>query len=164
MKLSSHCGYVAILGRPNVGKSTLLNKILQKKVSIVSPKPQTTRQQILGIKTVDNAQTIYIDTPGLHKIAKRALNRYMNRAAAAVIHDADLILFMIEALRWKAEDEWILSKLKQATCPVICVVNKVDKIKLKGQLLPFMQKLQEKFAFAEIVPSGFGNNDRALFA
>lgn len=147
-----HCGYVVILGRPNVGKSTLLNQILGQKVSITSEKPQTTRHRILGIKTENNTQTIYIDTPGLHKINKRALNRYMNRAAKSVIHDVDVTVFVIEALKWQDEDEWVLSKLKTAEVPVILAINKIDKIKDKNLLLPYIEKLKSLYDFVDIIP------------
>ena len=146
------CGYVAIVGRPNVGKSTLLNALVGQKISIVSPKPQTTRHQILGIKTVDGAQAVFIDTPGLHKAERRAMNRYMNRLASSVIPDADVIIFMIEAGHFKEDDELVLDKLKETKAPVILVLNKVDLLKDKGRLLPFINELKEKFNFAEIVP------------
>ena len=123
-----------------------------KKISIISPKPQTTRTQILGIKTIGNAQAVFIDTPGLHKAEKRAMNRYMNRMANAVMIDADVILFMIEALRLTEDDELILEKLQHTKAPVILVINKVDKIKDKSKLLPFIDELKAKFQFAEIVP------------
>lgn len=146
------CGYVAIIGRPNVGKSTLLNKLLGQKVSITTPKAQTTRHQIVGIKTSGNTQTIYVDTPGLHKKAKFALNRYMNRAALNVIDGVHVIGFVVEAMRWTDEDEWILHKLKQAQQPVILIVNKVDHVKVKAELLPFLQQLNEKMQFVAVVP------------
>jgi GTP-binding protein Era len=145
-------GYIAIIGRPNVGKSTLLNKLIGKKISITSRKPQTTRNQILGIKTVNGIQAVYIDTPGLHKTEKNAMNRYMNRLADSVIADADVIVFMIDATRWHDEDEMILEKLPKGGAPVILVINKVDLIKDKGELLPFIEKLQVKFNFTEIIP------------
>lgn len=146
------CGYVAIIGRPNVGKSTLLNCLIGKKISITSPKPQTTRNQILGIKTVGETQAIFIDTPGLHKAERRAMNRYMNRLASSVILDADVIVFMIEALRWKEDDEMILQKLAQSEAPVILVINKVDTVKDKSALLPFIDKLKSEFNFNQIIP------------
>lgn len=152
MNEASKCGYIAIIGRPNVGKSTLLNAILGKKISITSDKPQTTRSQILGIKTIGTAQAIFIDTPGLHNAEKNAMNRYMNRLASSVIADADLILFMIEANRWIEEDELVLEKLKHAKAPIILVINKVDKIKDKNELLPIIEKLNEKLTFAHIIP------------
>ena len=152
MNKIERCGYVAIVGRPNVGKSTLLNALVGQKISIVSPKPQTTRHQILGIKTVDGAQAVFIDTPGLHKAERRAMNRYMNRLASSVIPDADVIIFMIEAGHFKEDDELVLDKLKETKAPVILVLNKVDLLKDKGRLLPFINELKEKFNFAEIVP------------
>jgi GTP-binding protein Era len=145
-------GYIAIIGRPNVGKSTLLNGLIGKKISITSRKPQTTRQQILGIKTIGDAQAVFIDTPGLHKAEKNAMNRYMNRLADSVIADADVIIFMIDATRWHEEDELILNKLKQSSAPVVLVINKVDLIKDKATLLPFIQKLQSQFHFAHVIP------------
>ena len=145
-------GYVAIIGRPNVGKSTLLNCLLGEKISITSPKPQTTRWQILGIKTLDNTQIIYMDTPGLHREEKRAMNRYMNRVASSVIIDADVIVFMIDATSWRGEDELVLKKLKEAHKPVILAINKIDLVSDKAELLPVINKLKDKFNFAHIVP------------
>jgi len=152
MSQTEKCGYVAIIGRPNVGKSTLLNSLVGKKVSIISPKPQTTRNQIIGIKTIGSTQIVFIDTPGLHKAEKRAMNRYMNRLASSVIVDADVIIFMIEALRFTDDEEMILQKLKETQAPVILVINKIDKIKDKSRLLPFIESIKTKFNFAEIVP------------
>jgi GTPase len=148
----SRCGYIAIIGRPNVGKSTLLNCILGKKVSITTEKPQTTRTQIIGIQTKGADQFVYIDTPGLHEAGKLAMNRYMNRMATSVIGDADVIIFMIEAGRFTHEDEQALEKLKHNTKPVILVINKIDKLKDKALLLPYIQKVQGKYTFADIVP------------
>src|SRR3990167_188807 len=152
MSETSRSGYIAILGRPNVGKSTLLNGLLGKKISITSPKPQTTRCQVLGIKTQDNVQAVYIDTPGLHKEEKRAINRYMNKLAGTFIHDADIILFVIEALRWTEEDERVLGRLKTVTKPVFLLINKVDKVADKTALLPFIDVLKTKFSFTQIIP------------
>jgi GTPase len=152
MNQTEKCGYVAIIGRPNVGKSTLLNCFVGKKISIISPKPQTTRHQILGIKTTGEAQAVFIDTPGLHKAEKRAMNRYMNRLASSVMIDADVILFVVEAGRWTDDDEMILQKLAATQAPVILVINKVDKVKDKNRLLPFIDKIKEKFNFVHIVP------------
>jgi GTP-binding protein Era len=145
-------GFVAIIGRPNVGKSTLLNAIIGEKVSITSAKPQTTRWQILGIKTIDHAQIIYVDTPGLHREKKRVMSHYLNRLASAAILDADVIVFMIDATSWRGEDEMVLKKLHDTIKPVILVVNKIDLLKDKAQLLPIMDKLKEKFHFTHIIP------------
>jgi len=145
-------GYVAIVGRPNVGKSTLINTLLGEKVSIISPKPQTTRWQILGIQTVKKAQIIYIDTPGIHEAEKRAINRYMNRVASSVIEDADVILFLVDGKTWQKEDELVLKKLKAAKGPVILVVNKIDLFTDKKMLLPVIDKLKNKFEFESIIP------------
>jgi GTP-binding protein Era len=145
-------GYVAIIGRPNVGKSTLLNHLVGEKVSITSPKPQTTRSQILGFKTVADAQIIYIDTPGLHREEKRAMNRYMNRLAGAVIVDADVLVFMIEATSFRYADELVLEKLQQANQPVILVINKIDLLKNKADLLSLIAKIRDLFNFAQIIP------------
>jgi len=147
-----HCGYVAIIGRPNVGKSTLLNALVGKKISITSRKPQTTRMQIMGIKTQGEQQAVYIDTPGIHTAEKRAMNRYMNRLANAVIADTDVIVFMIAAPRWHAEDEMILEKLASVKTPVILLINKVDLLPEKAQLLPWIEGLSAKYPFAHIVP------------
>lgn len=147
-----HCGFVALVGRPNVGKSTLLNRLIGQKVSIVSRKPQTTRHQILGIHQRDDAQIIYVDTPGLHGNARRAMNRYMNRAAATVLADVDVIVFVVEALQWTPDDELVLERLKSVRAPVILAVNKADKVADKARLLPFLAELAEKRDFAEIIP------------
>ncbi len=159
MSKSTRCGYIAIVGRPNVGKSTLLNYILGQKVSITTRKPQTTRYRILGIKTVGEAQAIYVDTPGLHQEAKLALNRYMNRTAISVIYDADILIFMVEALKWQTDDEWILKKLQSATSPIIIAINKVDKVKDKEKLLPFIENLNMKLPAAIILPMSALKND-----
>jgi len=146
------CGYVGIIGRPNVGKSTLLNYILGQKLCITSRKPQTTRHQILGIKTSEKSQAIYVDTPGVHKDSSRAMNRYMNRAASSIIDDVNVVLFLVEAGVWSEKDEWVFNKIKTTTKPVILVVNKVDQLKDKNELLPFMQKLSLMHSYKAIVP------------
>ena len=133
------CGYVALVGRPNVGKSTLMNRILGQKLSIVTAKPQTTRQRIAGIKTTEQGQVVYIDTPGIHLAAKRALNRYMNRIARASLHDVDLVLFLIEADRWTKQDEHVTRTLSSVDVPVDLVVNKIDRVPDKSLLLEFLR-------------------------
>jgi len=155
----SKCGYVAIIGRPNVGKSTLLNHLLGKKLSITSRKPQTTRHRLLGIKTSGDVQTIYIDTPGLHQHGKKALNRHMNRAARQAIVDVDVIVFMVSGLQWQDDDAWVLSLLESAKCPIILAVNKVDNIKHKEKLLPHLQQLSAKHEFSDVIPMSVLAND-----
>ena len=132
------CGYVALVGRPNVGKSTLVNRVLGQKVSIVTAKPQTTRQRVAGIKTNARGQVVYIDTPGMHLAARRALNRYMNRIAQAAFRDVDLILFLVEAERWTRQDEHVARAIASAGTPVVLVVNKVDLVADKTRLLRFV--------------------------
>lgn len=146
------CGTIAIIGRPNVGKSTLLNEILGEKLTITSSKPQTTRHQILGIKTQAHTQAIYIDTPGIHPNTQRRLSRAMVRSAINALVNVDIIGFVIEALRWTAEDDAILERLRQQASPVLLIVNKIDKIKDKSRLLPFLQSCSEKMPFLAIVP------------
>ncbi len=147
-----HCGYVAIVGRPNVGKSTLLNRILGQKISITANRPQTTRHQILGVKTTEHSQVIYVDTPGLHLGGQRAINRYMNRAAASSITGVDIIIFVIDRLQWTEEDEHVLKKLAQVSVPIFLAVNKIDAIKDKESLLPHLQMLSEKQQYLHIIP------------
>lgn len=147
-----HCGYVAIVGRPNVGKSTLLNRILGQKLSITANRPQTTRHRILGVKTMPSSQIVYVDTPGLHLGGKRAINRYMNRAASSSIFDVDIVIFVVDQLKWTDEDENVLSKLQQATVPVFLVINKIDSITIRESLLPHMSKLAKKMSFAQVIP------------
>ncbi|GAA4088800.1 GTPase Era [Zhongshania borealis] len=149
---AQRCGFVAIIGRPNVGKSTLLNHILGQKLSITSRKPQTTRHQVLGIKTEDEVQAIYVDTPGMHLKEEKALNRYMNKTASAAIKDVDLILFLVDRDRWTDDDEMVLRILENARSPVVLVINKVDRLDDKGQLLPLITELQAKYKFADVVP------------
>ena len=147
-----HCGYVAIVGRPNVGKSTLLNRILGQKISITTRKPQTTRHQILGIKTTDDAQVVYVDTPGMHQGSKKAMNRYMNKAAASVVNDVDVVVFVVDGLRWEEDDQAILEKLQHVEAPVILALNKFDKLDDRERLLPHIQAMSKKMEFREIIP------------
>jgi len=153
------CGYAALVGRPNVGKSTLLNKLLGQKVSITTSKPQTTRHRILGIKTTGDAQVIYVDTPGIDTTHKRAMNRAMNRAAAGAATDVDVVIFMIDATGWQAGDERVLSLLKDSDSPVILAMNKVDRLRDKGRLLPMLDQAMQRMPFSEVVPISARNGD-----
>jgi GTP-binding protein Era len=148
----ARCGFAALVGRPNVGKSTLLNALLGQKVSIVSPKPQTTRNRIHGVLTRPGMQIVFVDLPGIHTKQPRAINRYMNRTALASLADSDVNLFLIEALRWTDEDERALEKLKAAGRPIVLIINKVDRAKPKSRLLPFIDEIIRKAEFAEVVP------------
>lgn len=151
-KTTQHCGFVAIVGRPNVGKSTLLNQLLGQKVSITSRKAQTTRHRIIGIDTQNNDQIIYIDTPGLHIEEKRAINRLMNRAASSSIGDVELVIFVVEGTHWNDDDEMVANKLKDCKCPVLLVINKIDNVIDKTQLLPHIQEISQKVNFLDVVP------------
>ncbi|MCR8914943.1 GTPase Era [Marinobacter panjinensis] len=148
----SRCGFVAIVGRPNVGKSTLLNHILGQKLSITSRKPQTTRHQVLGIKTEGPVQAIYVDTPGMHEEEPRAINRYMNKAATSALKDVDVAVFVVDQMAWTTADEMVLEKLSSLKCPVILAVNKVDRIENREALLPHLDMLSRKRDFAEMIP------------
>ncbi|WP_198264671.1 GTPase Era [sulfur-oxidizing endosymbiont of Gigantopelta aegis] len=145
-------GYVAIIGRPNVGKSTLLNYILGFHLSITSKKPQTTRHRLLGIKTTKTAQSVYIDTPGLHQKHKGAIHTYMNKEAMSTLNDVDVIVFVVDGIKLTEEDEYVIELLKPCDQPIILAVNKVDKIKDKEILLPFLEQLSQRLNFAHIVP------------
>jgi GTP-binding protein Era len=145
------CGYVAIIGRPNVGKSTLLNRLLGQKISITCRKPQTTRHQILGIKTEGDVQAIYVDTPGIHRQQRKALNRYMNKAATSIVHDVNVIVWVIDE-HWTDEENYILERLGKTEVPVILALNKVDKVKDKKALLPQLKVLYHKMSFADVIP------------
>ena len=150
---STRCGYVAIVGRPNVGKSTLINHILGQKLSITSRRPQTTRHQILGVKTTDNLQAIYVDTPGIHKTDnKKAINRYMNQAARSSLNDIDVVIFVVDRLTWTEEDELVLNQVKTCGAPVILAVNKIDRLQQKNKLIPWLDSLSQKMSFAHMVP------------
>ncbi|AGH38197.1 GTP-binding protein Era [Bibersteinia trehalosi USDA-ARS-USMARC-188] len=164
MTTKTYCGFIAIVGRPNVGKSTLLNKILGQKISITSRKAQTTRHRILGIKTEGAYQEIYVDTPGLHIEEKRAINRLMNRAASSAIGDVDMVIFVVEGTKWTDDDEMVLNKLRSTKAPVVLAINKVDNIKEKEELLPHITELSQKFPFQDIVPISAqkGNNVQIL--
>ena len=150
-KDSYRCGYVALVGRPNVGKSTLMNRILGQKLSIVTAKPQTTRQQVAGIKTTPQGQVVYVDTPGIHLAARKALNRYMNRIAQAALHDVDLVLFLVEAGRWTAQDDHVARTLEKVDVPVLLVVNKIDLLPNKPELFTFLERKVRADRFAEVL-------------
>jgi GTPase len=147
-----NCGHVALIGRPNVGKSTLMNHLLKQKISITSRKPQTTRHRILGISTSEKGQVIYLDTPGMHHGEQRALNRYLNRTADTTLLGVDVIVWLIDGLVWQEYDDIILKKLEQAGLPVILAVNKVDKIKDKEDILAFFDQAQKRFTFDSLLP------------
>lgn len=155
----SRCGFVAVVGRPNVGKSTLINAIVGSKVSIVTPKPQTTRHRILAVYTRNDNQIIFVDTPGLHRGAAKTINRLMNRTAASALADADLILFVSEANRWTVEDQDVLERLKESPVPVIALLNKIDKVHPKEELLSVLSAMSERHTFDEVLPISAKLND-----
>ncbi len=145
-------GFAALVGRPNVGKSTLLNALVGEKLSIVTPRPQTTRHRVLGLLNRPGVQIAFVDTPGLHLGERRALNRAMNRAAAAALADADLIVFVIEALRFGEEDEHVLQRIRDSGRETVAVINKVDRVNPKEKLLPFVAELAARHSFVDVVP------------
>lgn len=146
------CGHVTVIGRANVGKSTLVNRLVGYKFSITSRKAQTTRHRLLGIKSSAGAQIVYVDTPGLHAGAGRALNRYMNRAASGALVGVDLIVFVVEALKWTDDDSHVLGRLADAEAPIIVAINKIDRIANKQLLLPFIDELAKRAEFLDVVP------------
>ncbi|NDL65712.1 GTPase Era [Acerihabitans arboris] len=148
----TYCGFVAIVGRPNVGKSTLLNQFMGQKVSITSRKPQTTRHRIMGIHTEGPYQAVYVDTPGLHIEEKRAINRLMNRAASSSMGDVELVIFVVEGTHWTPDDEMVVNKLRGLSCPVVLAINKVDNVTDKGKLLPHITFLSQQMNFLDVVP------------
>ena len=150
--MTSRCGYVAIIGRPNVGKSTLLNRLLGQKISITSRKPQTTRHNLLGIKTDGDCQALFVDTPGIHAREARAINRYMNRAALSALRDVDVILFLIDREKFSGDDEKVAELFRQAAGRKVLVINKIDLLANRAALPPMLQKLQEHFPDASLVP------------
>lgn len=150
--VSTRCGYVAIIGRPNVGKSTLLNALMGQKISITSRKPQTTRHNLLGIRTEADCQILFVDTPGVHLVEPRAINRYMNRSARSAVRDVDVLLFLVDRERWTEDDEQVAELFRSASAHKIVVVNKVDLMQDKQRLFPLLQKLQDEFPEAEIIP------------
>lgn len=146
------CGFVAIVGRPNVGKSTLMNHLIGQKLSITSRKPQTTRHKIVGVQTTARMQAVYVDTPGMHKKEVRAINTLMNKAAVSALRDVSAVLFVVDALKWTPDDELVLDKLRAAQVPVLLVINKVDTIADKSRLLPWIEQLSTRMDFAEVIP------------
>ncbi|HUD97506.1 MAG TPA: GTPase Era, partial [Woeseiaceae bacterium] len=150
---------MAVVGKPNVGKSTLVNAIVGSKVSIVTPKPQTTRHRILGVRSDPGCQIIFIDTPGLHDAGRKAMNRMMNRAAINAIQDADLLLFMAEANRWTSGDSRALERIADSSTPIIALLNKIDKVHPREELLRAIADAAAKFEFAEVIPVSARNGD-----
>ena len=157
--IPKRCGYVTIVGRPNVGKSTLLNRILGQKLAITSHKAQTTRHAILGIKTRPGGQILFLDTPGIHQRGDGALNRYLNRSARSAVGETDLVLLVVEALRWTPEDALALEALTTAGVPAIAVINKVDGIADKSALLPYLEALAARYPFRELFPVSAARGD-----
>nr|WP_321381006.1 GTPase Era [uncultured Vibrio sp.] len=149
---NQHCGFIAIVGRPNVGKSTLLNKILGQKISITSRKPQTTRHRIMGVDTDGDYQAIYVDTPGLHIEEKRAINRLMNRAANSSLSDVNLVFFLVDGTHWTKDDEMVLTKLQKSNFPVVLCVNKVDNVQDRTEVMQHMADMSQKMDFVDVVP------------
>ena len=148
----NHFGFVAIIGRPNVGKSTLMNHLIGQKISITSRKPQTTRNRVMGIDTEGEYQAVYVDTPGLHREEKKAINHLMNRAAESALGDVELVLMVIDPNRWTDDDEMAFHRVKQSGAPVVLVINKVDTIADKETLLPLIDRLSKSITFKDIVP------------
>ncbi len=149
---NKHSGYIALIGRPNVGKSTLLNIILGQKLSITSRKPQTTRHRILGIKTEDDTQYIYVDTPGLHRGGDRKINHFMNKAALSALNDVDVVCFVVDSIHFNEGDAWALKQIKRAEKPTILVINKTDTLENKEVLLPHVEQLMKEYPFKAVVP------------
>ena len=145
-------GFAALVGRPNVGKSTLLNALVGEKLSIVTPRPQTTRHRILGIYSAPAVQIAFVDTPGLHRAGSRALNKAMNRTATAALEDADVVVLVLEALKWTAEDELVLARVVRSGRAAIAAVNKIDRVRPRERLLPYLQELSERHPFLAVVP------------
>lgn len=157
--MNTRCGYVALIGRPNVGKSTLLNHLLGQKLSITSRKPQTTRHRLLGIKTEGDNQIIYVDTPGLHQDRHTAMNRYLNRTASSSIEDVDMVVWLLEAMQWTKQDQQVLKLLQRISKPVILAINKIDRLQDKSKLLPFLQEVSAHYDFSDIFPISALRND-----
>ena len=146
-----YCGYISIIGKPNVGKSTIINAILKKKISITSRKSQTTRNNILGIKTIKNKQMIFIDTPGMHMKSQKTMNKVLNKSAQSIIEDSDIVLFILQRLSFDKEDKLIVEKLQETNPKAICVINKIDQVDNKNKLLPFIDNIASEYDFEEIL-------------
>jgi len=151
-QMTSYCGYIALVGRPNVGKSTLLNRILHLKLSITSRKPQTTRHRILGIHSDQDYQFVYVDTPGIHEINQKAMNRMMNKTASSTLRDVDVIVFIIDGTKWTPQDEHVLNLIKNTSKPTLLIINKIDKITDKSTLLPWIEEMSARYPFTAIIP------------
>ena len=165
--MSHRCGYAVLVGRPNVGKSTLLNRLLGQKLSITSHKPQTTRHRILGIRSDEQGQILFIDTPGIHdQVGGKAMGHYLNKTARSALQDVDVVVFVVQATAWTAEDQMVLDAIQTLSTPAIAAVNKVDLVKDKARLLPFLEQLSGRAGFAEIIPVSAvdGSNVEALAA
>ncbi len=150
--MTNYCGYIALVGRPNVGKSTLLNRILDHKISITSRKPQTTRHSILGVRTDGPYQYVYVDTPGIHLGSKKVMNKMMNKTAIRVLNDVDVIVFVTEGTSWREEDEYVLGLIQEAKVPCVWVLNKIDKMADKKTLLPWVEEMAQRHPFAAVIP------------
>ena len=159
---SKKSGYISIVGKTNVGKSTLLNEILGQKISITSRKPQTTRHRLLGVKTIKDSQMIFIDTPGFHKNYKRALNRYMNKVASNAMTGVDVLIYVIDSLEWTKEDQDITNKMIDGYRNSILAINKIDTIKNKEELLPFIESISKLKKFSDIIPISALKNQNIL--
>ena len=153
------CGYISIVGKPNVGKSTLLNTILDKKISITSRKSQTTRNNIIGVKTDNEFQMIFLDTPGIHMQAKKTLNKVLNHSALSVIQDSDLVLFVLHRTSLQSPDMQVLEKIQESKVPAICVLNKIDQVQNKNDLLPLIKEIEAMYSFLDYVPLSAKHND-----
>lgn len=151
-KSTTRCGFIAIVGRPNVGKSTLMNHLLGRKISITSRRPQTTQQQIMGVKTTDTAQLVFIDTPGLHDKKKHTLDRHIHEAAVRAFGMVDVIVFIVEPNRWQDADAWVFELAKKSGRPILVVINKVDCLPSKGEALPAIEALRNRLGEVEVVP------------
>jgi len=164
MNSAFKCGFVTIIGKPNVGKSTLMNRMIGQKISITSHRPQTTRHRILGIHTDDEKQIVFVDTPGIHSIAKKSnrktINKVINRTAIASIEGVDAICFMITAQGWTEQDKLVLQALNDVSISVILVINKLDKLASANEVLPLIAESSELFGFADIVPITATGRDR----